>query len=212
MFRILLADDSRTTQKIVRLALGEDRFELQEAADGETALARLRESTFHVLIADAALPGIDGCSLARRVKQEPELANLPVILLGSAYAPVEPERVEWSGAEAVLSKPFDTLEFVRLVEELATRRQEEMEQAAASPGGDEVAEENLAPPDPIPLELPECRAAFRLPPRRVWTSEQGESGKLSEAELEKLAEEVARRLPEALRDLVPELLRRRADQ
>lgn len=210
MFRVLLADDSRTTQKIVRLALGEDRFELQDAVDGQSALERLRAEPFHVLVADAALPGIDGYTLVRQVKQEPALAKLPVILLGSAYAPLDPERVEWSGAEAVLTKPFDTLEFVRLVEELATRRQQELDEAAAAAAG-EVREEELVPPDPIPLEVADCRATFHLPPRRLWRTETAEP-KLSEAELDRLAEEVARRLPGVLRDLVPELLRRRAGE
>ena len=64
MFRVLLADDSRTTRKIVELSLAGEKFDVETVADGLQAWDLLQREPFHVLVADAGLPHIEGYDLS----------------------------------------------------------------------------------------------------------------------------------------------------
>lgn len=213
MFRVLLADDSRTTRKIVELSLAGEKFDVETVVDGIQAWDLLQQEPFHVLVADAGLPRIEGYDLSRRVKQDPALNRVSVILLGGAFSPLDPDRVTWSGADATLVKPFETTEFIRLVERLA----EQSEGLRYTSGGSQADEgsgviqgtEEGTDSDLFSLTFEECRGTFRLPERRIWQAKSDAGkGRLTDDQIARLAEELARRLPETLRDLAPELAHR----
>lgn len=77
---LLIAEDDPDARDYYALAL-KDLFELRFAHDGLTAWRLLMEDRPRLLLTDLNMPGLDGMELVRRVRAEPSLAGLPVIVL-----------------------------------------------------------------------------------------------------------------------------------
>jgi len=85
---VLVVDDNTTSRRIVKSALRDWSLAPEGAADGEVAFQRLRErveagTPFRILILDSLVPGTDSLELVRRIQNEPQLADLRVILLSA---------------------------------------------------------------------------------------------------------------------------------
>jgi signal transduction histidine kinase len=80
--RILLVDDSPAYRRVIQTMLG-NKYEFLMAESAEDALARVR--TFHpdLVISDLVMPGIDGYELCRRLRAEPTLQHVPIVMLTS---------------------------------------------------------------------------------------------------------------------------------
>jgi len=117
--RILVVEDERKTASFIRKALEAEGFAVDLCANGNDALAAARLTPFDVLILDIMLPGRDGLSVLRQLRQNQN--RTPVLLL-SARGEVT-ERVEGlnSGADDYLPKPFALAELVARVRALARR-------------------------------------------------------------------------------------------
>lgn len=106
---VLIIDDHADLRQRVRDLLA-PRFEVIEAADGERGWQRARDELPDLIVADVMMPGCDGVTLTRRLRQEPATAALSILLLtarvGTQYA-VEGLR---AGANDYLAKPFDAQE------------------------------------------------------------------------------------------------------
>jgi len=114
--KILLADDSPTTEKVVQLCFTDEPYEIRAVQEGDEALEALNGWQPDVLLADALLPGQDGYSLCKRAKEE---NRIPVILLVGTFEPFDFGRAEDAGYDAYLTKPFDTTQLHQMVKELA---------------------------------------------------------------------------------------------
>ncbi len=109
MKRVLIADDSQMARTIIRRCLqiaGGRDWEFQEAANGELALAALRESPFDLLVTDLNMPVMDGIGLLRRIRASPKLAALSVLVVTSDSGSATSEELTSSGADAILFKPL----------------------------------------------------------------------------------------------------------
>ncbi|MBI3184273.1 MAG: response regulator [Myxococcales bacterium] len=103
-FRVLLVDDSpiaRATAGALVKALG---HLVDEAQDGEEAYSKLQSQTYDIILTDVQMPRLDGFALTRRVKSNPGLARLPVIILSSLASPEDKRRGLDAGADAYLVK------------------------------------------------------------------------------------------------------------
>src|SRR5438094_10247339 len=100
--RVLIVDDDAPTRLLLIDLL--EGYEVQEAADGAEALARLATWPPDVILLDAVMPGVDGRAFARAYQQTPG-PHAPIVLItGAAGAR---QRVAEEGADAYLVKPFD---------------------------------------------------------------------------------------------------------
>ncbi len=102
--RILVADDSLTTRSAMRALLEIAGYSVMPAADGEEALALLRESGAHLVVADIQMPRLDGFTLTRRIKSDPRLRTIPVVLVTSLGAPEDRAAGLEAGADGYLVK------------------------------------------------------------------------------------------------------------
>lgn len=110
MKRIVLADDSKTALLFIRRCLeiiGLQDAEFIEAANGKEALAQLKENPADLLVTDLNMPEMDGTSLLRRVKANPRLNAIPVLVITSASNPAKAAELLELGAFAVLDKPIN---------------------------------------------------------------------------------------------------------
>ena len=78
---ILVVDDEADVREVVQLNLGREGYEVDTAADGSEALVALRKRLYAAAIIDTMMPGMDGLSLCREIRQDPQLRTLPILLL-----------------------------------------------------------------------------------------------------------------------------------
>ena len=117
--RILVVDDSLTTRTLERYILEAAGYEVDVAADGSEALSRLHERHYDALVTDVDMPRLDGISLAERVREQPVLRDLPVILVTSLDSADDRTRGLQAGADAYIVKSaFDQDQLLRTVREL----------------------------------------------------------------------------------------------
>jgi two-component system chemotaxis sensor kinase CheA len=118
--RVLVADDSLTTRTLERYILEAAGYEVELAGNGAEALAVLQERGCDVLVSDVEMPGLDGIELTTRVRAEPGLRDLPVILVTSLDSATDRERGLQAGADAYIVKSsFDQDQLLRTLREIA---------------------------------------------------------------------------------------------
>jgi two-component system chemotaxis sensor kinase CheA len=118
--RVLVADDSLTTRTMERYILEAAGYEVVLAGDGAEALALLQERGCDVLVSDVEMPGLDGVELTARVRAEPLLRDLPIILVTSLDSATDRERGLQAGADAYIVKTsFDQDQLLRTIREIA---------------------------------------------------------------------------------------------
>jgi DNA-binding response OmpR family regulator len=117
--RVLVVEDEKKTASFVRKALQAEGFAVDVCHDGDAALAAAITTPFDVIVLDIMLPGRDGLSVLRQLR---ERKNATPVLLLSARGEVN-ERVAGldSGADDYLPKPFELAELVARVRALTRR-------------------------------------------------------------------------------------------
>jgi CheY-like chemotaxis protein/anti-sigma regulatory factor (Ser/Thr protein kinase) len=106
----MIVDDDRLNREILVEFLDGEGYELSHAADGEEALAALATPgrDYDAVLLDRMMPGIDGMEVLRRIKAEPSLRWLPVIMQTAAAAREQVIEGIEGGAFYYLTKPFET--------------------------------------------------------------------------------------------------------
>lgn len=115
MKKILIVDDQPNIRQIVRLALG-SVFLIEEAEDAQSAIKKMDASRPDAIVLDVMMPGeIDGYQLCERIKRNPELAHIHVVLVTACGQVADQERGLALGADGYFVKPFSPLELARHV-------------------------------------------------------------------------------------------------
>jgi two-component system, cell cycle response regulator DivK len=103
--RILVAEDDADNRRIVVKVLTVEGYETLEAADGRSAVAVAKRERPDLIVMDLAMPGMDGWEASRRLKADPETADIPIIALTAFAMRGDEERAREAGCDAYLSKP-----------------------------------------------------------------------------------------------------------
>ena len=114
-FRLLLADDSITIQKVVELILAEEDCEIRSTHNGKEALSLLPSFDPDIVLADTEMPAMNGYELCEQIKQEPSTSAIPVILLTGAFEPLDENRAQQVKADDYLIKPFEAQELINKI-------------------------------------------------------------------------------------------------
>ncbi len=104
-------------------------FRVRTAEDGEAGLALVRQTTPALVISDIMMPGLDGHALLARLRQDPETAGIPVMLLTAKAGPEKRVAGLESGADEYLTKPFDARELLARARNLVRLKRDERELA-----------------------------------------------------------------------------------
>ena len=106
--RALVVDDSRSMRAIIGKILNELRFDVEEAASGQEALDRLRKPpAFDLILLDWNMPHMDGYELLSRIRGEPSIEDVPVMMVTTESELSQVEVALEGGANEYLMKPFD---------------------------------------------------------------------------------------------------------
>lgn len=104
VYDVLLVDDDPSVRDSTRLVLEQSGHRVRTAADGVTGLSLFRQQTPDVAVLAGRLPGLDGMSLAGRIREE---SVVPVLLLSEHDDPADVVTCLEAGADDCLAKPFD---------------------------------------------------------------------------------------------------------
>jgi DNA-binding response OmpR family regulator len=109
---ILVVDDDVRLATMVAAYLRDHQLDVAHAPDGEAALAELKARPFDLVILDLMLPDTNGLDLFRRLKAQPALQDLPVIMLTARGDPMDRVVGLEIGAEDYIPKPFEPRELL----------------------------------------------------------------------------------------------------
>ena len=115
---LLLADDSITIQKVVGIVFAGEDYRITAVGDGEDALRKAREVRPDIVLADTAMPRMNGYELCQALKSDPQLSDVPVLLLTGTFEPFDEARARAVRADGNVAKPFDSQSLLTRVREL----------------------------------------------------------------------------------------------
>jgi DNA-binding response OmpR family regulator len=118
---VLLVEDEADVVDLLRYNLNKAGFSVLVAYDGLTGLQMARESRPEILVLDLMLPGMDGYSVCRALKKDPETELLPILMLTARGEPSERIHGLEIGADDYVTKPFSPRELVLRIQALLRR-------------------------------------------------------------------------------------------
>ena len=110
--RCLIIEDEPVMQHLISAMVTRSGFEPLVASDAQQALRLAREAAFELATFDLMLPEISGLDLLQQFKADPQLKDMPIIIVSAAADQVEWDTARRLGASAMLKKPF-TLQEMR---------------------------------------------------------------------------------------------------
>ena len=119
--QILVVDRDPTTIKLLQLTLEKEGFEIVTASTGEEAYAKALSRVPDLAIVDVVLPGMDGYSLCRRLRQNPSTHGLPIVMLTARGDTADKLKGFEAGADDYLAKPFHPEELRYRIKSLLAR-------------------------------------------------------------------------------------------
>lgn len=117
--RILLIEDEIGIANLIREGLEEANYIVDVAHDGVTGLQMAQEQTYHALLLDVMLPGMDGWSICRRLRESRNA--VPILMLTARDTVQDKVRGLDTGADDYLPKPFDFQELLARIRSLVRR-------------------------------------------------------------------------------------------
>ncbi|SEA75827.1 Hpt domain-containing protein [Variovorax sp. YR216] len=112
---VLVVDDSITVRRVTQRLLQREGYRVALAADGLQALERLQQERPAVVLSDIEMPRMDGFDLARNIRADQSLADLPIIMITSRIAEKHHDHARALGVNHYLGKPYSEEELLRLV-------------------------------------------------------------------------------------------------
>jgi two-component system alkaline phosphatase synthesis response regulator PhoP len=122
---ILVVDDEPDLLELVQYNLIRSGYQVTCVTSGEEALARIRSNMPDLIVLDLMLPGIDGLDLCKMLKQEPQTAALPVVMLTARTEDADVVTGLEIGADDYLTKPFSPRVLVARIKAVLRRQREE---------------------------------------------------------------------------------------
>jgi PAS domain S-box-containing protein len=124
--KILLVDDDPGIRMICRDVLEGQGYLVREAPDGDKAQLEARRFRPDLVLVDVMMPGMDGFTLAQKLRSDRETSLTPIIFLSARGQTADKVRAFKLGAEDYLVKPFDSAELVARVDKALARRDLEL--------------------------------------------------------------------------------------
>jgi len=118
MARILVVDDEKSLVKGICYSLEQESHETSGAYDGITALEEIRSGRYDLVVLDLMLPGLDGFSICRKVREE---NSIPIIMLTARGDDIDKITGLELGADDYLPKPFNIRELIARINSVLRR-------------------------------------------------------------------------------------------
>ena len=115
--RILIVEDHPTMREAMRLVLEREGFDIDEASDGDQALAAVRDDAPDLVLLDMSIPGTAGLDVLGAIKSDPSSSKVRVIVV-TATGEEGRAAAMAGGADHYFTKPFSPIALLQAVEEV----------------------------------------------------------------------------------------------
>jgi CheY-like chemotaxis protein len=112
---VIVVEDDPTNRLLATRIFRSAGIEFAEAVDGEHALTQIFARTPDLVMMDLSLPGIDGLEVTRRVRQDPNLRDLPILGVSAHAMSGDRERALAAGCNDYLTKPYRPADLIAAV-------------------------------------------------------------------------------------------------
>ena len=115
---VVVADDERDIVELVAIVLGRAGYDVITAADGERALALVRERLPDLCVLDGRMPGLAGYEILQRLRSDPATAEIKVLILTATIDDEREIRRHGVDSDGFMKKPFEAEALLGEVERL----------------------------------------------------------------------------------------------
>lgn len=129
--RILVVDDDRDIVNLLSDILSDEGFLVDKCYEGSSALLKIRNNNYHLIILDIMLPDMDGLEVCRKVRDQ---VDVPILFLSAKNKSIDKVVGFQLGADDYITKPFDDNELIARVK-AHLKRQERIKNSNLSPNG-----------------------------------------------------------------------------
>jgi len=116
--RLLVVEDEPALQKVLAMRLGIDGFDVATASDGQEALEMMRVDRPDLVLTDLMMPVMDGAELTSAIRADPDLRDIPVMVLTALREQRERDHLMALGADAFAAKPYNSAELTEKIRNL----------------------------------------------------------------------------------------------
>jgi CheY-like chemotaxis protein len=104
MQKILIVEDEEIMMNLLQKKLSEEEYKIETAKNGEDALIQMKRNKPDLVLLDIIMPKVGGFEVMEQMSQDPELSDIPVIIVSNSGQPVELSRAKKLGAKDWLIK------------------------------------------------------------------------------------------------------------
>ena len=113
VLQALVVDDNRLNSRLVEIFLVRLGMQVRSVSCGAQAMVQLAAQRFDIVILDLRMPGMSGEQVCRAIRDQPQLANLPVIAYTAHSMPEEKDRMLATGFSGLMTKPISFIDVKR---------------------------------------------------------------------------------------------------
>jgi len=113
--KVLVIDDEPLNRELAKDLLEVAGYVVYEATDANEAIQKAREEKFDIILMDIQLPGMDGLTATKIIKEDSINKDTPIVALTAYAMKGDKEKIEAAGCDGYLTKPINTKEFVQSV-------------------------------------------------------------------------------------------------
>jgi CheY-like chemotaxis protein len=154
--QILVVEDSVTIQRAVAISFAREDYAVTTAKSVDEGLAKAKQTKPDLVLADGGLPGKSGYDLCAAMRNDPQLAQVPCLILAGSAAPYDEAKATQARANGHVPKPFES-------QMLLDRVAEALKKGAAAPQPVAAAPAPAPAPRPAPAPAPVPQAAAPMP-------------------------------------------------
>jgi len=115
---VLVVDDEASLRLLMQATLGRGAYRVLEATNGAAGLELARRERPDLVILDVGMPDLDGYTVCRALKGDPETAGMAVVMLTARAQEGDRQRGVEAGADAYITKPFSPRALLETVERM----------------------------------------------------------------------------------------------
>ncbi len=135
---ILVIEDEKNIRELIKYNLQDDGYLVAEETSGDAGLRRIQKDPPDLVLLDLMLPGMDGISVCKALKQNPKTSAIPVIMVTAKSEEIDKVLGLEIGADDYITKPFSPRELLARIKAVLRRGREHLPEAKLSSGDLEV--------------------------------------------------------------------------
>ena len=120
--KILVIDDEPELVKALTIRLESKGYEVAPAYDGEEGLSKIRATKPELVLLDIMLPKLDGRDMLKKAKEDPDIKDIPIVILSAKAEQWDRELALKLGAEEYIEKPLEALKLLRQISNVFKRQ------------------------------------------------------------------------------------------